>query len=148
MTGLSERARAVEQSSIRVMFVMAEASDQDLVRLEVGGPDFDTPEHIVDAAHDAAQAGHTRYTSNAGLPELREAIGDTMRAQFDVRVDPEVEASSLDVAKELLADYGVVLAPGDGFGEAGEGQLRLSFANDLDRIETGFDRIERFFDDR
>ena len=384
MTGITDRARAVEQSSIRAMFDMAEASDRDLVRLEVGEPDFDTPDHIVDAAHDAARTGRTHYTSNAGLPELREAIGDTMREEFDVRVDPDdvvvtnggmealhlavlatvdsgeelllptptwpnyraqaqladgvpvevpmpaaegypldaarvrdamtedtaavvlctpsnptgrvydedairevvaaaaerdacviadevyaglsydrditgiaaltdhpdhvltvnscsksyamtgwrlgwlagpsevtdevtkmhesttacassvaqhaalaaltgpqepieemyetfrerrdyvvdrveaidglscprpegafyafldpdVEASSIDVAKELLTDYGVVLAPGDGFGEAGEGQLRLSFANDMDRLETGFDRIERFFDDR
>jgi aspartate aminotransferase len=54
----------------------------------------------------------------------------------------------LEIAEELLADYGVVVAPGDGFGDAGAGQLRLSFANGMDRIETGFDRIERFMNDR
>ncbi|NHN48032.1 hypothetical protein G9464_10535 [Halostella sp. JP-L12] len=49
-------------------------------------------------------------------------------------VDPDVEASSLAAAKELLTDYGIVLALGDGFGDADEGQLRLCFANDRDRL--------------
>jgi len=67
---------------------------------------------------------------------------------FYAFLDPDAEGSSLEIAEELLTDYGVVLAPGDGFGDAGAGQLRLSFANSMDRIETGFDRIERFMADR
>ena len=71
------------------MFDLAEAADRDLVRLEVGEPDFDTPEHIVDAAAEAARAGETHYTSNAGLPELREAISETLDREYDVTYDPE-----------------------------------------------------------
>ncbi len=71
------------------MFDLAEAADRDLVRLEVGEPDFDTPEHIVEAAADAARAGETHYTSNAGLPELREAIAETLDRDYDVSYDPE-----------------------------------------------------------
>ncbi|GAB7013939.1 pyridoxal phosphate-dependent aminotransferase [Halolamina salina] len=85
----TERVRACERSKIRVMFDLAEAADRDLVRLEVGEPDFDTPEHIVDAAAEAARAGETHYTSNAGLPELREAISETLDREYDVRYDPE-----------------------------------------------------------
>jgi aspartate aminotransferase len=55
--------------------------------------------------------------------------------------DPDVDAASLSVAKYLLAEHGVVLAPGSGFGAAGEGRLRLSFANSMDRLETGLDRL-------
>jgi hypothetical protein len=47
------------------------------------------------------------------------------------------------VAKRLLADHGVVTVPGEGFGAGGEGHLRLSFATSLDRLELGFDRLER-----
>jgi aspartate/methionine/tyrosine aminotransferase len=50
--------------------------DPQAIHLEVGEPDFPTPSHIVEAAHEAAQAGHTRYAPNAGLPELREALAD------------------------------------------------------------------------
>ncbi|WP_049981813.1 pyridoxal phosphate-dependent aminotransferase [Halolamina rubra] len=85
----TERVRACERSRIRVMFDLAEAADRDLVRLEVGEPDFDTPEHIVEAAADAARAGETHYTSNAGLPELREAIAETLDRDYDVSYDPE-----------------------------------------------------------
>ena len=62
---------------------------------------------------------------------------------FYAFLDVDLPGSSLDVAKHLLTEYGVVLAPGGGFGDAGEGRLRLSFANSLDRLEEGFDRIER-----
>ena len=71
------------------MFDLAQAADRDLVRLEVGEPDFDTPAHIVDAACEAARAGETHYTSNAGLPELREAISNTLDREYDVTYDPE-----------------------------------------------------------
>jgi len=85
----TERVRACERSKIRVMFDLAEAADRDLVRLEVGEPDFDTPEHIVDAAADAARAGETHYTSNAGMAELRAAIAETLDRDYDVSYDPE-----------------------------------------------------------
>ncbi|WP_332897346.1 pyridoxal phosphate-dependent aminotransferase [Haladaptatus sp. CMSO5] len=51
--------------------------------------------------------------------------------------------SSLEVAERLLFEYDVVAAPGSAFGDAGEGYLRFSFANDLERIELGLDRFER-----
>src|SRR6056297_582878 len=84
--GPTERVRAVERSSIRYMFDIAEEMDDDLVRLEVGIPDFDTPAHVVDAACTAARDGHTSYTTNAGNPELRDAIADHMASDYGVRV--------------------------------------------------------------
>jgi aspartate aminotransferase len=53
----------------------------------------------------------------------------------------DLSGGSFEVAKRLLSEQGVVTAPGDGFGDAGEGYLRISFANGLDRIEEGLDRI-------
>ena len=50
--------------------------DPEAIHLEVGEPDFPTAEHVVEAAHQAARAGRTRYAPNAGLPDLREALAD------------------------------------------------------------------------
>ena len=86
---IAKRAEAVERSQIRVMFDLAEAHDGDLVRLEVGEPDFDTPTHVINAAERAARAGATHYTSNAGIPELRDAIAHTMAREHDYQVDPD-----------------------------------------------------------
>ncbi|SHG39449.1 pyridoxal phosphate-dependent aminotransferase [Halobaculum gomorrense] len=86
------RVRACDRSRIRVMFDLAqelEREGRDLVRLEVGEPDFDTPEHVLDAACAAARGGHTHYTSNAGLPELRGAISDTLDREYGVRHAPD-----------------------------------------------------------
>src|SRR6476659_5212258 len=51
-----------------------EAQGRDVVHLEIGEPDFDTPRHIVEAAGDALEAGYTHYGPSMGLPELRQAI--------------------------------------------------------------------------
>ena len=67
------RVRACERSSIRVLFDLAESLDGDLVRLEVGEPDFETPEHVVEAACKALRDGHHGYTPANGIKELREA---------------------------------------------------------------------------
>ena len=45
-----------------------EAKGREIIHLEIGQPDFPTPEHIVEAAHRAARDGFTGYTSNAGIP--------------------------------------------------------------------------------
>jgi len=85
---VTERVAGVERSKIRVMYDLAESADRDLVRLEVGEPDFDTPARITEAAFDAARGGATHYTENAGLPELREAVADRLAADHDVSVHP------------------------------------------------------------
>jgi aspartate aminotransferase len=54
----------------------------------------------------------------------------------------DLSGSSLDIAKRLLTEYSVVTAPGSAFGAGGEGFLRLSFANSIDRLELGLDRLE------
>ncbi|MFB6256866.1 MAG: pyridoxal phosphate-dependent aminotransferase, partial [Haloplanus sp.] len=57
-----------------------EADGIDVVDLSVGEPDFDTPANVKRAAEDALGAGHTSYTSSNGIPELREAIAEKLRA--------------------------------------------------------------------
>lgn len=66
-----------------------EAQGRDVVHMEVGEPDFPTPEPIVEAGKAALEAGHTHYTAALGLPELRRAISGYYRSRFSVEVDPE-----------------------------------------------------------
>src|SRR5689334_23552068 len=51
-----------------------EARGKDVVHLEIGEPDFDTPQNIIEAGCDALKSGWTHYGPSAGLPDLREAI--------------------------------------------------------------------------
>src|SRR5262252_7810579 len=51
-----------------------EAKGRDIVHLEIGEPDFDTPQNIVDSAVDALHKGFTHYGPSAGLPQLKETI--------------------------------------------------------------------------
>ncbi|NPV09862.1 MAG: pyridoxal phosphate-dependent aminotransferase [Anaerolineae bacterium] len=66
-----------------------EAQGRDVVHLEIGEPDFDTPANITEAAIRALRAGHTHYTPAAGIPELRRAIAATVSATRGIPVDPE-----------------------------------------------------------
>jgi aspartate/methionine/tyrosine aminotransferase len=66
-----------------------EARGRDIVHLEIGEPDFDTPANIVDAAVDALHKGCTHYGPSAGLPELRKAIADEVAASRHTRVSPD-----------------------------------------------------------
>ena len=64
---------------------------EGLVRLETADPNFDTPPHIVEAAHRALERGHTHYTDFQGLPELREAIAEKLEAEAGVAYEPATE---------------------------------------------------------
>lgn len=76
------------------------------------------------------------------IAEMDGVSAPTPGGAFYAFLDVDLPGSSLDQAKRLLAEQDVVLAPGGGFGEAGEGRLRLSFANSLAELERGLDGIE------
>ena len=66
-----------------------EAKGRDIVHLEIGEPDFDTPANIIAAAIDALHKGWTHYGPSAGLPALREAIAEEVGRSRKVQVKPE-----------------------------------------------------------
>ena len=61
----------------------------DVIHLEIGEPDFTTAAPIVAAGQAALAAGHTRYTSARGLPQLREAIAGFYAQRYRLSIDPE-----------------------------------------------------------
>ena len=66
-----------------------EKQGKDVVHLEIGEPDFDTPKNIKEAAVKALYSGYTHYTPSAGIPELREAIAEHISKTRRIEVDPE-----------------------------------------------------------
>ncbi|SFR44471.1 pyridoxal phosphate-dependent aminotransferase [Halogeometricum limi] len=77
---VSDRVAGIEPQQIRRLFdLAAEHGGDDTVHLEVGEPDFQTPDHVVEAAVDAARGGETNYTPNAGIDPLREAVAAEFR---------------------------------------------------------------------
>lgn len=111
---VSERVSAVEPQGIRVMFDLAAEAESrgetDLIHLELGEPDFETPAHVVEAAHEAAASGRTNYTHNAGIPELRAAIAERVSGP-DRPVDPDSEVVVTTGGVEAL--YLSILAAAD-----------------------------------
>jgi aspartate aminotransferase len=90
---LSERMARLGTETAFEVLVRAralEAQGRDVVHLEIGEPDFDTPGHICDAAVEALRAGATHYGPSAGLPELREAVAEDSTRRRGVRATPEM----------------------------------------------------------
>ena len=74
--------------------VLAKARDlekqgREILHLEIGEPDFDTPGHVVEAGCRALREGQTHYTPAAGIPKLREAIASEVSGSRGIRVEPE-----------------------------------------------------------
>jgi aspartate/methionine/tyrosine aminotransferase len=89
-----------------------EAQGRNIIHLEIGEPDFDTPPHVVEAGVRALREGHTHYCPAPGLPELREAAAEHFTRTRGVSVDP---ASVLVApgAKWFLF-FGVLAVAGEG----------------------------------
>jgi aspartate aminotransferase len=109
----ADRVDHLDRSKIRVMFDLAEEYDGDPVRLHVGEPDFDTPEHVLDAADRAAREGETHYTVNQGIPPLREAIADELDRESGVEVAPEQVTVKTGAMEALSLATLAVAGPGD-----------------------------------
>jgi aminotransferase len=90
MIEASKRVGTIPRSGIREIFDLARGVP-DLIHFELGEPDFQMPNHVTEAAIQALREGFTRYTPNAGLEELREAISEKVRQQNGFEADPQGE---------------------------------------------------------
>ncbi len=66
-----------------------EAQGKEIIHLQLGEPDFDTPAHIIEAGVEALRSGETHYTPPAGIPDLRKAIADEVSATRGVEIIPD-----------------------------------------------------------
>lgn len=85
----------------------------DVVHLEVGEPDFDTPACIIDAAAKAMRDGRTHYTHSLGIRELREAICEDYHRRYGVEVNPDQVLVTSGTSPAMFLLYSVLLNAGD-----------------------------------
>ena len=115
MKELSKVANRVTPSPIREMFNKAMGM-QDVVSFTVGEPDFLTPDHIVKAAAEALYRGEHKYTPNAGILPLREAICERTAKTHGLQYDPAKQAIVTAGGMEaLMLTMLTILNPGDEF---------------------------------
>ncbi|GAB4288180.1 MAG: pyridoxal phosphate-dependent aminotransferase [Coriobacteriia bacterium] len=116
MTEVSRRAQAIRPFVVMDVVAKAkalEAQGIDVVRLEIGDPDFPTPEVITAAAEQSMEGGDTSYTSSAGLPSLREAIAAHYLGTYGVTVQPDDIVVTQGTSPAMLLLFGSLLDPGD-----------------------------------
>ena len=109
---LNERIRSLKPSGIRKFFDILEEMT-DAISLGIGEPDFVTPWHIRDAGIYSLERGHTKYTSNAGMLQLRREIAAYLERRFDLQYDYAGEilvtvggSEAIDLALRVLLDPG------------------------------------------
>ncbi|MEO2204502.1 aminotransferase class I/II-fold pyridoxal phosphate-dependent enzyme [Paenibacillus pabuli] len=110
---LAPLVQQIPPSGIRKFFDLV-GDNKDIITLGVGEPDFVTPWHMREACVYSLERGMTSYTSNAGMPKLREAISNYLDTQFDTKYDPKDEiivtvggSEAIDLALRAL------IVPGD-----------------------------------
>jgi aminotransferase len=118
---LSERVRLVKPSGIRRFFDIINTMPE-VISLGIGEPDFVTPEHISQAGIRSIQLGHTHYTSNYGMLELRQEIAAMLLHRYGLTYDPKTEilvtvgvSEGVDLAMRTLVNPGnevISLDPG------------------------------------
>ena len=109
--------RALDIAPFHVMDILAQAGQlealgRDIIHMEVGEPDFETPQPIVDAGIAALNAGKTHYTPALGLPALREKIADWYWQRYQVKVDANRIVVTPGASGALLLVMGALLEQG------------------------------------
>lgn len=103
-------------SEIRVMMEKAtqmQKNGEDVIHMEIGRPDFDTPAVIKQAANTALANGNVFYTSNYGSPELRQAIADKLQRDNGVDYKAEEILVTIGVGEGTYAAIAAFTEPGD-----------------------------------
>lgn len=116
MIELAERTKTVAPSMTLAISSQAKAmraSGADVCNFGVGEPDFNTPEHIREAAKSALDAGKTKYAPVGGLPHLRELIAEKLERENGLAYRPEQIMVSTGGKQALFNILLAILGPGD-----------------------------------
>src|SRR6187200_1048183 len=110
---IADHVRDIPRSGIRDFFEIVQTM-KDVISLGIGEPDFHTPWRIREAAIYSLERGHTGYTSNLGLPKLRERIAQYVQKHFHVAYDPASEIIvTVGVSEAIDLALRALLNPGD-----------------------------------
>jgi len=110
---ISERTKRLSPSGIRKFFDLL-ASMEGVISLGVGEPDYPTPWHISEAAVKSLERGYTMYTSNSGIPELRQETAKYLKEKYGIDYDPFGEIlMTVGVSEALDLAMRAIINPGD-----------------------------------
>lgn len=84
-----------------------------IIKLTLGEPNFNTPEHIKEAAIQAIRDNHSHYTPNSGIPELRSATAAYYNEKFNLNYTPEQVITTIGATEGINASLQAILNPGD-----------------------------------
>jgi aminotransferase len=110
---IAGNVRGIPRSGIRDFFDIVQGM-KDVISLGIGEPDFVTPWHIREAAIYALERGKTSYTSNLGLPKLRQAISASLEKHFNIAYDHKNEILiAVGVSEAMDIAFRAIINPGD-----------------------------------
>ena len=115
---MTSSSRIDDIQPFHVMELLARAKElevqgKDIIHMEIGEPDFPTPQPIVDAGIKAISQGHVHYTAAVGLLELREKISAFYQKQYQVEVNANRIVITPGASGALMLALGVVMQEGD-----------------------------------
>jgi aminotransferase len=109
---IAQKVDTLPPSGIRKFFDLL-SSVEDVISLGIGEPDFVTPWHIREAGTYSLEKGYTMYTSNSGMPELRQELGSYLELRYRISYHPENEilittgsSEGLDIALRAIINPG------------------------------------------
>ena len=112
MRAFNHVTSSMPSSGIRKIMALSEDVD-GCIHLEVGQPDFRTPEHILEAVVQAARDGFTKYTNSAGIIELREAIAKKVTGKNGISIGPQNVVVSPGAVCSIFTTLLALVEPGD-----------------------------------
>ncbi len=116
MTKISSRVATIAPSMTLAMSAKAaelKAAGEKVISFGVGEPDFNTPDHIVQAAKDALDAGYTKYVAAAGLPALKKAVCKKLKQDNGIEYKPSQIVISNGAKHSIFNAVFATINPGD-----------------------------------
>ena len=113
---VAQRAANIKPSPTLAVTAKAaelKAAGRDIIALSAGEPDFDTPEHIKEAAIKAIRDGKTKYTAAGGMPALKQVVADKFRRENDLAYNPDQVLVSCGAKHSIYNVMQALLNPGD-----------------------------------
>ncbi|SDM76641.1 aspartate aminotransferase [Fictibacillus solisalsi] len=113
---LANRVKALTPSTTLAITAKAnalKAEGHNVIGLGAGEPDFNTPEHIIEAAYRAMKEGHTKYTASGGLPALKKVIAEKFKKDQNLDYSPQEIVVGTGAKQSLYSLFQVLLNDGD-----------------------------------
>lgn len=113
---VAERMRGISSFYVMELLQRAKQLEQqgrDIIHMEIGEPDFESPPAILAAGSAFMQGREVKYTAAAGLPELRRSIADYYQSHYGVNLDPKRVFITPGASGAFLLAFGISLNPGE-----------------------------------